>query len=1262
MKKQLKALLITLFAFLFALSVAGCFAGEDSTSESGTQTEVSDSTPDSSSEGPSVPSDVTAPEVTFADHEELTVKVGETLRLPEAFANDDTDGDVTSSLVPLTADAGPELTLAEDAEGCIYDFMCHAKGVYRIAYKVTDAAGNNGTGVLSVNVTADRDDETEIPDEENNIENLLVDGGIYKENFAKGYNSPIAIYGLPAGAYLSTESDAISGTSLIFTDFSQIIKFLTISPYTHPESYYAVSFDVKLISGTGAANFYVSFAESENDMGVSDTRFSLNDMQVGDVRTFDSEFRLYGANRYYLRLFVHNEDPNMTIAIDNITIKYRAAIETYVPTFEELEDGYTWDWTTKTMDVSYGEIVDRPEALADNVAYGEKVLKLNFPVGNGPTFFGTNGIFIAGYTYVIGFDYYTENGVAAYNAHYNVPNATYTSITNFTPEFGQSTHKEASFVAKDGDKLFAFYLQGTTDGSNAEFYVGNFTVRVLHKYTVTFVSEGETVSEQKVTVNTAAVAPTMEREGYTFTGWDKAFDNVTEDMTVTALWRENDNNVKPVLTYTGESSYSVNKGDYVDIVITASDDVDGDVTSSITFDTEQGGYVFWDEVKQAYRFYATRVGNYEVICSVSDSSSNESDPVTINMSVDGITDDFARDGEYTWNWTDNLNEVESNYPHEIVARPDVAALTAQNSGFSEKVLYVEWTGAGDVVRFLDSEDLITAGKTYEVSFKMYVPADSGHLNLAYCIFDASTTSFGGLSNGYSKDIVLEGNFKFTAQTGDRQLALYCAGVMALGDDAVSKCYIGNLTIAEYVEPCTEIDCDWTTGVTKVTSNYPHEVVDRPDVEELKAEDSGFSEKVLYVEWTQGGDALRFNDSEDFITAGKTYTAQFKVYVPTDSGHFNVYYCVFDTSTTSFGNFSNGTSKGIVIDCSVTFTAKEGDRQFALYCAGIMALGDDDVSKCYIGDITIKEETGEVVLPAAESLAEIGGIATTDFEGYEDLDSNGAFGSIFHQGAGTITVEYNETMGSKALHIDNTQSNGNNAHFLNAHLPVGIYKVSFDLLVANDAYAGAISIDLGERYTPGGYVEIRIPKNEVLRMTKYFEITEGAEYGDYLVIWTGSTNMFVDNLEIERVETKVEGVTYAYRDLYVAGGSITEDFETAYTAGNDCKLGNIYATATAAVVSEDDNNMLKWESGVVYLFFTQNYLPTGTYTVKMKIKKITDAEVYNLYICGTQVDASSITTEWTEVTYTVNIDNGTTVTLDSSAHPGYYIDDIVVTRV
>ena len=60
------------------------------------------------------------------------------------------------------------------------------------------------------------------------------------------------------------------------------------------------------------------------------------------------------------------------------------------------------------------------------------------------------------------------------------------------------------------------------------------------QYTVTFVDyDGTTLKTQIVTYGSSATAPNNPtREGYEFIGWDVQFDNITSNLTVTAMYQE----------------------------------------------------------------------------------------------------------------------------------------------------------------------------------------------------------------------------------------------------------------------------------------------------------------------------------------------------------------------------------------------------------------------------------------------------------------------------------------------------------------------------------------------------------------------------------------------------------------------------------------------------------------------------------------------------------------------------------------------------
>jgi Leucine-rich repeat (LRR) protein len=127
-----------------------------------------------------------------------------------------------------------------------------------------------------------------------------------------------------------------------------------------------------------------------------------------------------------------------------------------------------------------------------------------------------------------------------------VPNAENTDITNYDFE-----HEEDCWIPvtiPSDVMIWGDYLDQLAAGEHTvtlDYYWGGsvsttFTVAETF-YTVQFVdADGRLIAEQAVVLGSDAVAPTAPaREGYTFTGWDKVFTDVTTNLVVKAQYRLN---------------------------------------------------------------------------------------------------------------------------------------------------------------------------------------------------------------------------------------------------------------------------------------------------------------------------------------------------------------------------------------------------------------------------------------------------------------------------------------------------------------------------------------------------------------------------------------------------------------------------------------------------------------------------------------------------------------------------------------------------
>ncbi len=143
-------------------------------------------------------------------------------------------------------------------------------------------------------------------------------------------------------------------------------------------------------------------------------------------------------------------------------------------------------------------------------------------------------------------EYYLQNkGATGYDLAERVPlmGTTASTVTAEQKTYPHFTYKasgstKTGTIAPDGSLVLKLYYTRDT-------------------YTVTFVGNGGTLetgnATQTVRYGNAATTPTFARKGYTFAGWDKESNAVSENLTITAQWTIN--------TYT--VSYDVNGGEAI---------------------------------------------------------------------------------------------------------------------------------------------------------------------------------------------------------------------------------------------------------------------------------------------------------------------------------------------------------------------------------------------------------------------------------------------------------------------------------------------------------------------------------------------------------------------------------------------------------------------------------------------------------------------------------------------------------------------------
>ncbi|MBQ7999994.1 MAG: InlB B-repeat-containing protein [Ruminococcus sp.] len=102
--------------------------------------------------------------------------------------------------------------------------------------------------------------------------------------------------------------------------------------------------------------------------------------------------------------------------------------------------------------------------------------------------------------------------------------------------------KSPAYPEREADAQYTYVFSGwDTEYSDvqSDLTITATYVSIANKYTVTFADfDGTVLRTQSVEYGASAVAPTAPvRDGYVFTGWDKSFNYITGDTTVTAQYR-----------------------------------------------------------------------------------------------------------------------------------------------------------------------------------------------------------------------------------------------------------------------------------------------------------------------------------------------------------------------------------------------------------------------------------------------------------------------------------------------------------------------------------------------------------------------------------------------------------------------------------------------------------------------------------------------------------------------------------------------------
>lgn len=276
----------------------------------------------------------------------------------------------------------------------------------------------------------------------------------------------------------------------------------------------------------------------------------------------------------------------------NITAKYGETVKiTATP-----KDGWYLKTLTVTNDTTAAEVTYTPALVAAGGDY-----TFTMPASD---------VTVSAEFAKITYDISTDITYAGYGTITVVPTASEGDKIDFTvtPNYG---YKITKVFVKDEDGKVVSNTAGAYTFTMPAKDVTVYAIFEKINYTVVFKDyDGKVLKSEEVPYLDGATAPTApaeagHREGYTFTGWDKEFSSVTQNMTVTAQYKVNTPTVTVASTANGATSVDNTTPAYGATVIVTADPADGYRFKTISVIRADGKPVAYTFVKEDKDYVTT---------------------------------------------------------------------------------------------------------------------------------------------------------------------------------------------------------------------------------------------------------------------------------------------------------------------------------------------------------------------------------------------------------------------------------------------------------------------------------------------------------------------------------------------------------------------------------------------------------------------------------------------------------------------------------